>query len=315
MRECSSTTMASKYGGNNEMKIDKKIFRKICNVAWNIIVTLSVISLAWYFMSLFMFASFKVPTPSMVPTLLPGDYIVVNKMAYGARLFDFRKTIRHGDISRVWGFSEPKRNDVMVFNYPYTQSWDSVSFDVLRYFVKRCVALPGDTLEIVDGYYHVRGVNEELGNVEAQNRIERVTRDTTCVSRPDIAYWAAPFWHPLYHWNIRSYGPLYIPKRGDIIKLDTINAPIYKKLIEWEINSSINNEGNDFFAGGEPLGQYQWEQDYYFMAGDNALDSQDSRYWGLVPEEFIVGRTMMIWKSKDIYNGDMRWERVLSFVK
>ncbi len=293
----------------------QKILKNIFNIAWNVVVTISVLMLIWYFASVFMFASFKVPTPSMVPSLLPGDHIMVNKMAYGARLFDFRKTIRHGDISRTWGYSEPKRNDVMVFNYPYTQSWDSVSFDVMRYFVKRCVALPGDTLEIIEGSYRVRGVNEDLGNTLAQKEIEQITRDTACASRADLAYWAAPFWHPTYHWNIREYGPLYLPKKGDKIRLDTINAPIYKKLIEWEIDKKITNEGNRFFAGDSLMGEHTVEENYYFMAGDNGIDSQDSRYWGLVPEEFIVGRTMMIWKSEDTYGGKMRWERVLKMVE
>lgn len=293
-----------------------RVAKKVCKIVWNIVVGISVFSLVWYVMSIFVFASFKVPTPSMVPSMLPGDHIVVNKLAYGARLFDIRKVIRHGDVSRIMGYSEPKRNDVMVFNYPYNQGWDTVSFDVMRYFVKRCVALPGDTLEVVDGYYHVRGYDGELGNIDSQRMIESVTRDTSCMHRPDIAYWAAPFWHPVYHWNIREYGPLYIPKKGDTIKLDTINAPIYGKLIEWEIDADITNEGNDFYAHGDSLmGEHIVRENYYFMAGDNGLDSQDSRFWGLVPEEFIVGRVMMVWKSEDMYSGKIRWERVLKMVE
>lgn len=274
---------------------------------------MSLLSLVWYFASVFMFASFKVPSMSMKPTLFPGDYIIVNKMAYGARLFDFRKTIRHGDIYRCWGYSAPKRNDVMVFNYPYTQSWDTISFDVLRYYVKRCVALPGDTIEIIDGYYKVRGISEDLGYIPSQKNIERITRDSSCVTRQDIAYWSAPFWHPVYHWNIREFGPMYVPKKGDAIMLDTINAPIYQKLIEWEINKKITNEHNMFFVEGDPLGEYKWSQDYFFMAGDNGVDSQDSRYWGLVPEDFVVGRSMLIWKSEDSI-GKNRWERFFSSI-
>lgn len=292
------------------------IAKKACKVCWNIVVAFSVISMLWYFAGIFLFASFKVPTPSMVPALIPGDHIMVNKMAYGARLFDVRKTIRHGDIYRMWGYSEPKRNDVMVFNYPYNQSWDSVSFDVMRYFVKRCVALPGDTLEIKYGYYSVRGYEGELGNVDAQRQIESMTRDKSCESNPNLSYWAAPFWHPVYHWNIREYGPLYIPKKGDKIRLDTINAPIYGKLIEWEIDADITNEGNSFYAHGDSLmGEHIVKENYYFMAGDNGLDSQDSRFWGLVPEEFIVGRVMMIWKSKDMYSGKTHWNRVFKMVE
>jgi len=292
-----------------------RVIKILSNAVWNIIVVISVIMLAWYIMSILMFASFKVPSSSMVPTLQPGDRIMVNKMAYGARLFDFRKTVRVGDISRLWGYSTPKRNDVMVFNNPYYHGWDTVSFDIMRYFVKRCVALPGDTLEIAKGYYKVRGFEGELGNVDSQREIEKITCDTTCMHRADISYWVAPFWHPVYHWNIRESGPLYIPKKGDKIRLDTINAPIYGKLIEWELDADITNEGNEFYAHGDSLmGEHTVKDNYYFMAGDNGLDSQDSRFWGLVPEEFIVGRVMMIWKSEDIYSGKIRWDRVLKMV-
>ena len=136
----------------------------------------------------------------------------------------------------------------MVFNNPYYANWDSVSFDKTKYFVKRCIALPGDTFEIRDGYYHVSGFDGELGYIKAQDEVEEVTRDSSAATNQNIAYWTAPFYHPVYHWNMREMGPLYVPKKGDRIILDTINAPIYKKLIEWEIDKDIMEKRRPFLC-------------------------------------------------------------------
>lgn len=268
---------------------------RLGQMLWRVVVALAAVVVLWYLSSIFIFASFRVPTPSMSPTLIPGDYILVNKMAYGARLFDFRHVVRHGDISRMRGYSEPVRNDVMVFNNPYSHGDDTISMDVLKYLVKRCVALPGDSIEIVDGYYRVRGVDDALGYVDSQKMVNAIAFDTASV--------------------ISSYGPLYVPKAGDTISLDTVNAPFYRKLIEWELDKSITNEGNDFYAEDSLMGCHVMRQGYYFMAGDDCLNSRDSRYWGLVPEDFVVGRVCLIWKSKNIYTDKMKWERVFTIVE
>lgn len=244
----------------------------------------------------YFFISYKVPSGSMLPTIKPGRHVLVNCRSYGVRLFNCNPdSVRHGCITRQNCDNHPQHNDIVVFNNPYYDNWDSISFDKTKYFVKRCIALPGDTFEIHNGYYHVRGYDGELGNIEKQREVEQITRDSSAASNPEISYWTAPFYHPVYHWNMREMGPLYVPEKGDTIILDTINAPIYKKLIEWEIDNQITEKDGRFYVDGKLFISHVMEQGYYFMAGDYALYSTDSRYWGLVPEEFIVGKVVLVY--------------------
>ena len=263
----------------------------------------------------FCVATFRVPSESMEPTLVPGDRVIVNKMCYGARLFDVRKRIGAGDITRLPGYGKPERGDVMVFNSPYPQRWDSVGFDVLKYYVKRCVALPGDTFEIREGIYHVRGCEESLGNVSAQETVEMMTKDSASIARLGREYGAFPR-RRFIPWTIREMGPFYIPKAGDTIEVNRDNMLLYGTLIEWEIGERIENVGDTLYlVGGKPIRSHVMEQNCYFMAGDNAPGSVDSRYWGLVPEEHIVGKvTRLLW-SFEPYGGRLRWERVMKGVE
>ena len=108
-------------------------------------------ALIWVFLQVTCIATFKIPSDSMEPSLLAGDNILVNKGVMGGRLFNVWDALEGKDvhISRLSGLGKIKRNDVIVFNFPYSkQRWDSVAFDVMKYYVKRCVALPGDTFEI-----------------------------------------------------------------------------------------------------------------------------------------------------------------------
>lgn len=110
-------------------------------------------------MQVFFFASFSIPSDSMEPTLRPGDYVLVNKVLKGARIFDLEDAIDHRPLSirRLPGMEKFKRGEVLVFNFPYPERWDSIGFDVMLYYVKRCIAVPGDTMEIRDACYRVRG--------------------------------------------------------------------------------------------------------------------------------------------------------------
>ena len=115
----------------------------------------------------------------MEPALLSGDKILVDKWTGGARLFNIFASLRgeEVDIYRLPGFGSFQRDDVLVFNFPYQDGSDSIGFDIMKYYVKRCIALPGDTLEIRKGYYHIKGITDSVGNVQAQHRIARVRRD------------------------------------------------------------------------------------------------------------------------------------------
>ncbi|GLL54570.1 hypothetical protein KUBF_22320 [Bacteroides finegoldii] len=130
----------------------------------------------------------------MEPTLKDGDRILVNKVIKGARLFDVFAVLR---------------NDILVFNFPYQMNrWDSVRFDVMQYYVKRCIALPGDTLEIRGGFYKIRGCDEQLGNYSAQHGLANL-------DHPEwygIVVGTFPYDKQI-GWTIREFGPLPIPKR------------------------------------------------------------------------------------------------------
>ena len=150
----------------------------------------------------------------------------------------------------------------------------------MLYYVKRCIAQPGDTVEIRDGRYRVRGTDTPAGNVEAQERLSRLLSKKS--GREEMirnrSYYTFPY-DSLLGWTVKDFGPLYVPARGDSIKMTRNHYLFYRNLID-------------------------------FMGGDNCFNSQDSRYWGLLPECYIVGKATRIWKSVDPYTETINWERV-----
>lgn len=278
----------------------------------NLCLYLCVFFIALIVLQLFCLTSFKIPSDSMKPALSAGDQIVVNKLIRGARLFDVMKALSHEDIDiyRMPALGKLKRNDVLVFNFPYPGGrWDSISFDVMKYYVKRCVALPGDTLEIKEGFFKVRGIKEKLGNLSAQKYISGLTKNMD----NGVVLQAFPQDNKI-NWTIQEFGPLAIPCRGQIVDLNSSTALIYKQLIGWEQKKKVRIEGEEIFIGDSLAHEYQFKENYYFVAGDRTENSQDSRYWGMLPEPFIVGKATFIWKSVDSMTGDIRWNRMFKRV-
>ena len=154
------------------------IFTRI-NGLLGIFVFICVLIVIWWFLQITTFATFRIPTDSMQPALQPGDNILVNKWVMGARIFDIWEAAeeKEVEIHHLPGLGKVKRNDVLVFHYPYLRSNDSLSMHLLKYYVKRCIALSGDTMGIEHGHYYIKGVNEPVGNVEAQKRISRLGKD------------------------------------------------------------------------------------------------------------------------------------------
>ena len=178
---------------------------------------------------------------------------------------------------------------------------------ILKYYIKRCIGLPGDTLSIQNGFFHVKGIQTPLGNFDSQKGISATNKF------PDGIFNSFPF-DSLIGWNIKDFGPLYIPEKGDSITLDRTNYRLYKKLIEWEQQGELQYKDSTVFFKGNPINGYRFRKNYYFMAGDNGMNSQDSRYWGLLPEEYIVGKAWIIWKSVDTYTNKFRWDRFLKVI-
>lgn len=287
-----------------------KIVQKLLLLALDIAFYGCLAILARVFLQVFVFTSFKVPSKSMEPTLTPGDYILVDKCSTGARLFNLLKAVNGEEVEiyRVPGWRKIRRNDVLVFNFPYPEKRDSMAFDVMLYYAKRCVGLPGDTLEIRNAHYRVRGVGETIGYVDGQDELQRVM-DSGEAKRMRLVTRSYPKDSAL-GWNIAEFGPLYIPRQGDNLPMNRKHALLYKHPIEWEQKKKLRMKGDSVWIGDSLINSYRFRESYYFMAGDKALNSRDSRYWGLLPETFIVGRVWRIWKSVDPVTGEMRWERI-----
>ena len=249
-----------------------------------------VLAVVWLLLQVTCITSFRVPSHSMYPTLVSGDYILVNKWIMGARIFDIWEAVEDKEVKihRLPGIRKVKRDDVLVFHYPYPVRKDSLSMDMLLYYVKRCIALPGDTVEIRKGSYWINGTRKDKRfarmSVELQAKNERQ-------------------WNVALGWTVQQLGPLPVPAKGQTVMMDTMAVKMYGRLIEWEQKKPLVVHGNCIALGDSLITHYRFKENYYFMGGDNLESSNDSRYWGLVPESFVVGVATRIWKSVSSHDG------------
>ncbi|MCK5847445.1 MAG: signal peptidase I, partial [Bacteroidales bacterium] len=115
-----------------------------------------------------------------------------------------------------------------------------------------------------------------------------------------------------YKWNQDNFGPLYIPKKGATIEINSKNIVLYDRIIEVYEGNELKVDGKNVIVNGEVINSYTFKLDYYWMMGDNRHNSADSRFWGFVPEDHIVGTPSFIWLSRNLDNGSIRWDRVFS---
>lgn len=293
------------------MKVNMKIdlVHKICRYIVNTLFWACMFMMVFVIMQIFFFSSFKIPSNSMEPGLITGDNVLVNKLVPGPRLFNVFAAMRgeQAKIIRLPGIKKIKRNDVIVFNYPYPNNLDKIEMNMMKYYIKRCLGLPGDSLSIINGYYQINGVSEPVGNTEGQ---EIFSVQSNKMLKDAKLYWSFPK-DSLISWNVKSFGPLYIPKKGDVIEMNRQNAILYRKLIEWETGKRLSIENSrDILLNNSQITSYTFRMNYYFVAGDRIQDSQDSRYWGLLPDEYIVGKAILIWKSVNSQTKEIKWDRV-----
>ena len=307
-------------------------------------------------------------------------------------------TLIQSDYRRLKGFREVRRGDYVVFGFPngdtvltkfpaedyyamcrtigrenvisYYGPVKARPMDKKDHYVKRCVAVHGDTLEIRDGMVYVNseqlevypGVQntykvvtdgqrinpvhlEALGLNTAElwydaqlpgypympltaERLEKISAYPNVVSveqkidvyppdDPDSYLTIFPF-SENYRWTRDNFGPLWIPEKGVTVELDSLSLPLYERIItSYEGNDLKVSEDGKIFINGEEARSYTFKQDYFFMMGDNRHNSLDSRYWGFVPEDHIVGKPAVIWLSTDRnkpFPKNIRWSRFLKFV-
>ena len=395
---------------------------------------------AVYFVNLYFFQNYVIPSSSLEKSLLVGDYLFVSKMSYGPRVpqtplhmpltqhtlpvFNCKSYTEwlQWDYKRVEGTGEVKLNDIVVFNFPagdtvatkvpaedlYRLSYQAgqqlskpVDFSKLtveqerqvfdfyyqagrKYinehpetygeiverpvdrrenYVKRCVGMPGQTLEIKDrivyldgqpnkepdevqyrylvytngmlplDFCHEWGISQEdlmmyyaqesvynmpltakakaalLGRKDLVKRIENVPEENAGGLYP---------MNKVTGWTLDNYGPVWIPKKGATVDLTLDNLPLYERPIHAYEGNALEVKDGKIFINGVETTQYTFKMDYYWMMGDNRHNSADSRFWGFVPEDHVVGKPIFIWLSLDQdrgwLDGKIRWERLFKFV-
>jgi signal peptidase I len=263
------------------------------------------------FLKLFVIEAYRIPTASMENTLFAGDYLLVNKFVYGARTPRYLPlTYRPIPFLTLPAIAKPKRGDVLVFESPVWR--ESPGAEMVNY-VKRCIGIPGDTVQIVNREVFV---NSLPFPEPFQKASQKITPYPPGYVDPRIYPPGAPF-------NGDNYGPLVVPRSGQVIGLSTGNVDTWRELIEREGYGVAIREEN-VLIDGIPVRSYEVKYDYYFVMGDNRRNSLDSRYWGLVPGHLLIGKAFMIYwswaESSDTGSisgqpSAIRWNRIATVVR
>jgi len=278
----------------------------------------------WLLIRIFFFQVFKVPSDSMNNTFKDGDYIFVNKLAYGPRIPITPLSIHIGNekhflnwISipylRLPGYSEISLNDILVFNLP---SEISDPVDERKEYVKRCIGLPGDTILIDKGTVFINHmITPELqeqikwciikkkDNTVKECFISSMTFDSISNDKHTLIikknYMSSETYSPNYFpnasqikWNPDNLGPLYVPKKGKSIQLNDTTILLYQKIIEQFEHNTLTFKNDSVFLNGKFTLSYTFKMNYYFVLGDNRCNSIDSRFWGFLPEDHIIGKAI-----------------------
>lgn len=229
-------------------------------------------------------ASFVVPTGSMENTVMTGDFLFVNKFLYGPttpQLIPFFNIPL--PFYKFPGIKEPEKNDVIVFIYPGDR--DQVKPTEFVYYLKRCVATAGDVIEISNKKLIVNGVEVELPEHGRYDRnLPIYPGDKSRTFPPGAGY------------TRDNYGPVKIPKKGDVIKLSPENIRQWDVFITRE-GHEVTSTSTSVYIDEKPVTEYTVKRDYCFALGDNRDNSLDSRYWGFVPYDNVVGSPIVVYWS------------------
>lgn len=308
-------------------------------------------------------------------------------------------TAIQNEYRRLKGYSKVKRDDIVVFGFPHGDTVlkalpQDDYYQIVRInnnnraytrkmygpvvvrpndkkdnYVKRCVAVAGDTLTVVNGNVIVNGVPQkeyeglqstytvytngssinpkilenaglnpdelyfdsslpgypemtltraELAKIESLGIVVEIREniDVYPPDFPDSPIMLFPFVED-FKWTRDNYGPIWVPAKGSTVKLTVENLPLYERIITAYEGNTLSVDGSNIYINGSIAGEYTFKQDYFFMMGDNRHHSLDSRYWGFVPEDHIVGTPAMVWFSTDkskSFPSNIRWKRLFKFV-
>ncbi|HYF03056.1 MAG TPA: signal peptidase I [Patescibacteria group bacterium] len=229
-------------------------------------------------------ASFVVPTGSMENTVMAGDFLFVNKFIFGPSTPQIVPFINMPlPFFKAPGLRDPQQGDVIVFIYPGNKN--EVEASRFEYYLKRCVAAAGDELKIVNKRVYVNGKEyavPEHANVD-MNRI--AMEGSYSQMFPE----GAPY-------TPDNYGPIRVPKKGDKIALSAENYEQWAMFIRRE-GHQVGTDGTNILVDGKLTGTYIVERDYCFGMGDNRDNSADSRFWGFIPYDNVVGKPIMVYWS------------------
>ena len=405
--------------------------------------------IAVYFINLYIFQNYKIPSSSLEKTMLVGDHLLVSKLAYGPRtpntpfsfplvqhtmpFFNCKSYIEgvQWKSRRLPGLGDVERNDIVVFNFPagdsvatYAQAQDYESLcyeaglgeimqtgitieeieasgsnvrdfllslgrvvvnqnkqvygeivyrpvDRRENYIKRCVGLPGDTLQIINRELYINGKRQErqpgvqhFCKVISTNMLSQKDYDELEISNENSerAYMGCDtvgnhiYLLPLTlddqkamrkisgvkevlemnvsdftrgggvtfpvgynrEWTVDNYGPIYIPAKGATVSINKENLPLYERIIRNYEGNKLEVKNGEVFINGKKADRYTFQMDYYWMMGDNRHNSADSRIWGYVPEDHIVGKPLFVWLSlnpdKGLFDGWIRWKRFFKSV-
>ena len=270
--------------------MDKKKADKILTIVLWLLIVANAVPLLWYGTRVFVADRFVIKGESMEPTLHTGEGVWVNKLLMGARIytkFDFDDSPEL-HCFRMPGLRKFRVGDVAIFNYPYGRGGDTVAFKINYVYCKRCWGTPGDTVRIVDGRLEIPSQAGDDGRSRTGDdgwaeRFERMRQTPDSVLLRMRMLRAGQFAGEGANWTTKDFGPIVVPKKGMTIALDSVARKHYARVIRWETGVTV---GEITHSNSQ---NYTFRQDWYFFVGDNVTNSRDSRFFGFVPADFIIG--------------------------
>lgn len=289
---------------------------------------------------LFFLEIMYIPSDSMENSIVTGDFVLMEKLSYGPRFMS-------GDSAvRTWGDGTAYRGDIIIFNLPVGDSIianvpnyyqyvktvgrenlmsnsegygqvKALDIDERKQYIKRCIGVPGDSVIIRHDFVFVngRGIKEPKDFIfkdqitvahqtdwNYQRTLPKSKRNYCQIFPNDFSN----FWSESY------MGPVWIPKKGDSVAIDSVSISVYGRVISTYENNSLLETDSAIYINGKPAASYTFKKDYYFVMGDNRANSFDSRHWGFVPDDHIKGKAYMVLCSFGDKEG--QWKRIFTLL-